>query len=63
MQAWGLIVLLLSKAAGHLNVNEMEEDKAAGVLHRSYLPLTLADAFFLESAPNGSLSFQSACSG
>lgn len=34
MQAWGLIVLLISKAAGHLNVDEMEEDKAAGVLHR-----------------------------
>lgn len=34
MQAWGLIVLLLSKAAGHHNVSEMEEDKAAGVLHR-----------------------------
>jgi len=34
MQAWGLIVLLISKAAGHLNVEEMEEDKAAGVLHR-----------------------------
>nr|XP_018900018.1 PREDICTED: decaprenyl-diphosphate synthase subunit 2 [Bemisia tabaci] len=33
MQAWGLIVLLISKAAGHLNVEEMEEDKAAGVLH------------------------------
>lgn len=33
MQAWGLIVLLLSKAAGHLNVNILEEDKAAGVLH------------------------------
>ncbi|KAK3932851.1 Decaprenyl-diphosphate synthase subunit 2 [Frankliniella fusca] len=33
MQAWGLIVLLLSKAAGHHNVNEMEEDKAAGVLY------------------------------
>ena len=33
MQAWGLIVLLLSKAAGHHNVSEMEEDKAAGVLH------------------------------
>ncbi|CAI6343358.1 unnamed protein product [Macrosiphum euphorbiae] len=33
MQAWGLIVLLISKAAGHLNVDEMEEDKAAGVLH------------------------------
>lgn len=34
MQAWGLIVLLISKAAGHLNVNDMEEDKAVGVLHR-----------------------------
>ncbi|XP_078040301.1 decaprenyl diphosphate synthase subunit 2 isoform X3 [Augochlora pura] len=33
MQAWGLIVLLISKAAGHLNVDNMEEDKAAGVLH------------------------------
>ncbi|KAL1131881.1 hypothetical protein AAG570_011492 [Ranatra chinensis] len=33
MQAWGLIVLLISKAAGHLNVQDMEEDKAAGVLH------------------------------
>nr|CAD7396871.1 unnamed protein product [Timema poppensis] len=33
MQAWGLIVLLISKAAGHINVEEMEEDKAAGVLH------------------------------
>lgn len=39
MQAWGLIVLLLSKAAGHLNVNEMEEDKAAGVLYRYLLCL------------------------
>lgn len=36
MQAWGLIVLLISKAAGHLNVDDMEEDKAAGVLHRYY---------------------------
>lgn len=34
MQAWGLIVLLISKAAGHLNVDDIEEDKAAGVLHR-----------------------------
>lgn len=34
MQAWGLIVLLISKAAGHINVDDMEEDKAAGVLHR-----------------------------
>ncbi|XP_008548125.1 all trans-polyprenyl-diphosphate synthase PDSS2 [Microplitis demolitor] len=33
MQAWGLIVLLISKAAGHHNVDAMEEDKAAGVLH------------------------------
>ncbi|XP_035725517.1 decaprenyl-diphosphate synthase subunit 2-like [Vespa mandarinia] len=33
MQAWGLIILLISKAAGHLNVDNMEEDKAAGVLH------------------------------
>lgn len=33
MQAWGLIVLLISKAAGHLNVDDIEEDKAAGVLH------------------------------
>ncbi|XP_043276617.1 all trans-polyprenyl-diphosphate synthase PDSS2 [Venturia canescens] len=33
MQAWGLIVLLISKAAGHLHVDDMEEDKAAGVLH------------------------------
>lgn len=33
MQAWGLIVLLISKAAGHLTVDEMEEDKSAGVLH------------------------------
>lgn len=33
MQAWGLIVLLISKAAGHINVDDMEEDKAAGVLH------------------------------
>lgn len=34
MQAWGLIVLLISKAAGHIDVDVMEEDKAAGVLHR-----------------------------
>ncbi|KAJ4438840.1 hypothetical protein ANN_14793 [Periplaneta americana] len=33
MQAWGLIVLLISKAAGQLNVEEMEEDEEAGVLH------------------------------
>lgn len=33
MQAWGLIVLLISKAAGHRNVDDMEEDKAAGVLY------------------------------
>lgn len=33
-QAFGLIVLLISKAAGHLNAEPAEEDKAAGVLHR-----------------------------
>lgn len=34
MQAWGLIVLLISKAAGHCSsVPEMEEDKSAGLLH------------------------------
>jgi decaprenyl-diphosphate synthase subunit 2 len=34
MQAWGLIVLLISKAAGHSpQIPEMEEDKSAGVLH------------------------------
>lgn len=34
MQTWGLIVLLVSKAAGHSpNIPEMEQDKAAGVLH------------------------------
>lgn len=34
MQAWGLIVLLLSKAAGHApTVPDMEQDKSAGVLH------------------------------
>ncbi|KAF4519388.1 hypothetical protein B566_EDAN008696 [Ephemera danica] len=33
MQAWGLIVLLVSKAAGHQIVDEIELDKAAGVLH------------------------------
>ncbi|CAH1117403.1 unnamed protein product [Phaedon cochleariae] len=34
MQAWGLIVLLVSKAAGHTAaVPDMEEDKSAGVLH------------------------------
>lgn len=32
-QAFGLIVLLISKAAGHLNAEPAEEDKAAGVLH------------------------------
>ncbi|CRK95971.1 CLUMA_CG009412, isoform A [Clunio marinus] len=33
MQTWGLIVLLVSKAAGHAkNVPEMEQDKSAGVL-------------------------------
>lgn len=34
MQAWGLIVLLISKAAGHsCDIPDMEQDKAAGVLH------------------------------
>ncbi|XP_017775494.1 PREDICTED: decaprenyl-diphosphate synthase subunit 2-like [Nicrophorus vespilloides] len=34
MQAWGLIVLLVSKAAGHTaDIPDLEQDKAAGVLH------------------------------
>lgn len=34
MQAWGLIVLLISKAAGHApSIPDMEQDKSAGVLH------------------------------
>lgn len=34
MQAWGLIVLLVSKAAGQApNIPEMEQDKSAGVMH------------------------------
>lgn len=34
MQAWGLIVLLVSKAAGHTaEVSVLDQDKAAGVLH------------------------------
>ncbi|KAF5282775.1 hypothetical protein FQR65_LT02772 [Abscondita terminalis] len=34
MQAWGLIVLLVSKAAGHSpDLPDLEQDKAAGVLH------------------------------
>lgn len=35
MQTWGLIVLLVSKAAGHapnVHIPEMEQDKSAGVL-------------------------------
>ncbi|KYN21677.1 PREDICTED: decaprenyl-diphosphate synthase subunit 2-like [Trachymyrmex cornetzi] len=32
-QVFGLILLLISKAAGHLNAKPIEEDKAAGVLH------------------------------
>ncbi|GAB1866146.1 Decaprenyl-diphosphate synthase subunit 2 [Camponotus japonicus] len=32
-QVFGLIILLISKAAGHLNAKPVEEDKAAGVLH------------------------------
>lgn len=34
MQAWGLIVLLVSKTAGHAaHIPDMEQDKSAGVLH------------------------------
>lgn len=34
MQAWGLIVLLVSKASGHTDsIPDMEQDKSAGVLH------------------------------
>ncbi|KAH8408607.1 hypothetical protein KR215_008206 [Drosophila sulfurigaster] len=34
MQAWGLIVLLVSKAGGHAaNIPDVEQDKSAGVLH------------------------------
>lgn len=34
MQAWGLIVLLVSKAGGHLSsIPDIEQDKSAGVLH------------------------------
>lgn len=34
MQAWGLIVLLVSKAVGHSpSVPESEQDQSAGVLH------------------------------
>lgn len=34
MQAWGLIVLLISKAVGHAStVPDLEQDKSAGVLH------------------------------
>lgn len=33
MQAWGLIVLLMSKAAGHAaDIPEIEQDKTTGVL-------------------------------
>ncbi|KAJ8680881.1 hypothetical protein QAD02_016668 [Eretmocerus hayati] len=33
MQAWGLVVLLVSKAAGHLNIDNLDEDdKCAGIL-------------------------------
>ncbi|RLU22565.1 hypothetical protein DMN91_004843 [Ooceraea biroi] len=32
-QAFGLIVLLISKAAGHLNAQPVQENKATGVLH------------------------------
>ena len=44
MQTRGLIVLLLSKAAGHMNPEELEvadeQDKPAGVSHRSAGELT-----------------------
>lgn len=34
MQAWGLIVLLLSKAAGYAStIPEMEQDQSVGILH------------------------------
>lgn len=34
MQAWGLIVLLVSKAVGHSpNIPEEDQDTSAGVLH------------------------------
>lgn len=33
-QEFGLILLLISKAAGHLNAKAIEEDKATGILHR-----------------------------
>lgn len=34
MQAWGLIVLLVSKAAGQApGIPDLEQDKSAGVLH------------------------------
>jgi len=34
MQAWGLIVLLVSKAGGHApSIPDVEQDKSAGVLH------------------------------
>jgi len=32
MQAWGLIVLLVSKAAGHMNVNRSADEDKSGVL-------------------------------
>lgn len=32
MQAWGLIVLLVSKAAGHMNVNRSVDEDKSGVL-------------------------------
>jgi hypothetical protein len=36
-QAWGLIVLLLSKAAGHNKlVDGIELDKSVGILHRYF---------------------------
>ncbi|XP_058799615.1 all trans-polyprenyl-diphosphate synthase PDSS2-like [Phymastichus coffea] len=36
MQAWGLIVLLISKAAGHVNIDDINVDKSAGILHSQW---------------------------
>jgi len=33
MQAWGLIVLLVSKAAGHIQVESSADEDKSGVLH------------------------------
>lgn len=34
MQAWGLVVLLVSKAAGQLNSTDLDDDKSSGVLNK-----------------------------